>query len=65
MKTLISKKTKIWRLKKCDDKLLAKITSVSFHMVKHSSKQAASVTYTLEKINFAAIFAAKVSIRTK
>ena len=51
-KTLISNKTTIWRLKKShsNNKFLEKITSSSYHMEqKHSSKQVASRTYTLEK----------------
>ena len=56
-KTLVSKKTTIWWMKKShsNDKLLEKITSSSYHMEqKHSLKQVASITYTLEKRIFAA-----------
>ena len=56
-KTLLSKKTIMWRLKKSqsNDKLLEKLTSSTDYMgKKHSSKQVAYITYTLEKIIFGA-----------
>ena len=56
-KTLVSKKTTIWQLRKShsNDKLWEKVTSSSYHMEqKHSSKEVASITYTLEKTIFSA-----------
>ena len=52
LKTLVSKKMTIWQLKKSynNNKLLEKITPPVITLnKKHSSKQVASVTYTLEK----------------
>ena len=56
-KTLVSNKATIWRLKKShsNNKLLEKITfPVITRNKKHSSKQFASITYTLEENFFAA-----------
>ena len=55
-KTVVSKKAKIWRWKESQssDKLLSKIMSSSYHMKQKTSKQVASITYTLEKTFFAA-----------
>ena len=54
-KAFVSKKAKIWGVKEyqSNDKLLSKIISFSYQWnKKHSSKQVASITYTLENIFF-------------